>query len=238
MSKSLGLHIPIIILCIITLIILCIYLVKLRPMIERFTTKYDSKNNDHILICIGDSILNNTNYVPNGKSVIDYLQKGMKNMKVINLAQDNANIDDVYNQLRRIPDIKSNHSATTNNNTKTRKTIILSVGGNNLLEYEPIDFVYVKYVDLVSYIKENEDENYKLYVLNLYYPTDESMKKYYERIRKWNEMLDRLPVKYNIDMNVIDISKIIKEPTDLVSKIEPSVTGGLKIAEKIMGSVN
>jgi hypothetical protein len=51
-------------------------------------------------------------------------------------------------------------------------------------------------------------------------------------------MLNKIPVKYNnMDINIIDISKIIKEPTDLVDKIEPSIIGGLKIANKIIKSL-
>ena len=215
-------RLPIIIVCIIILIILRIYLVKLSPMIEIFNTK----NKDNKLVCIGDSILNNTNYVPVGKSVINYLRGNM--VDVINVAQDNAKIEDVYDQIRRIPDIKSNMN------------IILSVGGNDLLEYGPIKPVYEKYIKLVRYITDKYIDTYKckLYVLNLYYPKDESMKKYYKIIRNWNSLLVNIPIKYNINMNIIDISKIIKEPTDLVHEIEPSATGGLKIADKIIQSVN
>lgn len=221
------------------MIIISFYLIKLRRRrrinIELFNTEQvqvsknipnKNTNKNNILICIGDSILNNTNYVPIGKSVIDYLRS---DMEVINVAQDNAKIDDVYDQLRRIPDM----------NTNINMEMILSVGGNDLLDYEPIENVYGEYVELVRYIKDKyiDTYKYKLYVLNLYYPTDKSMKQYYERIRSWNGLLNNIPVKYDIDMNIIDISKIIKEPTDLVEKIEPSITGGLKIADKIIESV-
>jgi hypothetical protein len=36
---------------------------------------------------------------------------------------------------------------------------------------------------------------------------------------------------------IIDISKVITEPKDLVSKIEPSVVGGEKIVKAIVNSV-
>jgi len=200
---------------IIIIIIIIIYLII-------FNSNIESIRNNNTLICIGDSILNNENYVPKGKSVINYLQN---DINVINMAQDNAKISDVYTQLRKIPSIKSDMNMN----------IVLSVGGNNLLEYEPIEFVYIQYVDLVSYILATYD--CKLYILNLYYPIDESMKKYYEIITKWNSMLNQIPIKYNIDVNIINISKIITKPTDLVNKIEPSVVGGLQIANKIIKTV-
>ena len=114
--------------------------------------------------------------------------------------------------------------------------IILSVGGNNLLEYEPIEMVYINYVELISYITDTYE--CELYILNLYYPMEESIKKYDKIITKWNSMLNKIPIEYNNKkVNVIDISKIIKEPTDLVDKIEPSIIGGLKIANKIIKSL-
>lgn len=203
------------------LIIICIcWIIKFSSNIEIFNTKKVS--NDKILICIGDSILNNEKYVPVGKSVINYLQN---NMKVINLAQDNAKILDVYNQLRRIPHITSDMNIDMN--------IIMSIGGNNLLEYDRIETVHANYVELVNYITQTYKS--QLYVLNLYYPTDESMTKYYTIINKWNSILNNISSKYNIE--IIDISTLINKPTDLVKKIEPSITGGLKISDEIIRSV-
>jgi len=202
-------------------LIILIILILIWVYFIIFNSNIEPIRNDNILICIGDSILNNENYVPIGKSVINYLQK---DVKVINMAKDNAKINDIYNQLRRIPYINSDMN------------IILSVGGNNLLEYEQIETVYTKYIELINYITDTYE--CKLYILNLYYPIDESMRKYDEIISKWNRMLNKIPVKYNnMDINIIDISKIIKEPTDLVDKIEPSIIGGLKIANKIIKSL-
>jgi lysophospholipase L1-like esterase len=180
--------------------------------------------NDTVVICAGDSILNNTIYVPPGKSVVDYIRLN-SDKDIINISRDGAIITDVYNQMRQIPNVET-----------TNMTIILSVGGNDLLEYELIEKAYINYIELIKYIKQTY--KCKLYVLNLYYPIDESMKTYHETISKWNTLLNEIPKKEKIEINIIDISKIITEPSDLVNKIEPSVTGGLKIANKIIKMVN
>ena len=57
-------------------------------------------NNDNIIL-IGDSILNNSNYVSEGKSVFDILKT--KTNKVFNVAKDGATISDLYYQLDKIP---------------------------------------------------------------------------------------------------------------------------------------
>ena len=217
------------------LIILCIFIVvgiikfiKNNTNLELFDTQNESNPmdnaNDTVVICAGDSILNNTIYVPPGKSVVDYIRLN-SDKDIINISRDGAIITDVYNQMRQIPNVET-----------TNMTIILSVGGNDLLEYELIEKAYINYIELIKYIKQTY--KCKLYVLNLYYPIDESMKTYHETISKWNTLLNEIPKKEKIEINIIDISKIITEPSDLVNKIEPSVTGGLKIANKIIKMVN
>ena len=218
------------------LIILCIFIVvgiikfiKNHTNLELFDTQKESNpmdnSNNTVVICAGDSILNNTIYVPPGKSVVDYIRLNSGSTKdIINISRDGDIITDVYNQMRQIPNVES------------PMTIILSVGGNDLLEYELIEKAYINYIELIKYIKQTY--KCKLYVLNLYYPMDESMKKFHETISKWNTLLNEIPKKEKIEINIIDISKIITEPSDLVNKIEPSVTGGLKIANKIIKIVN
>ena len=219
------------------LIILCIFIfvciikfIKNHTNIELFNTQNESnpmdKANDSVVICAGDSILNNKIYVPSGKSVVDYIRLNSYSHKdIINISRDGDIITDVYNQMRQIPNVETKNM-----------TIILSVGGNDLLEYELIEKAYINYIELIKYIKQTY--KCKLYVLNLYYPMDESMKKFHETISKWNTLLKEIPKKEKIEINIIDISKIITEPSDLVNKIEPSVTGGLKIANKIIKMVN
>ena len=48
---------------------------------------------------MGDSVLNNSNYVPEGKSVYDNLKTKLNN--VLNVAKDGATINDLYLQKYR-----------------------------------------------------------------------------------------------------------------------------------------
>ena len=77
-------------------------------------------NNDTVIL-MGDSVLNNSNYVAAGKSVYDSLKTKLS--KVINLAKDGATINDLYEQLDKIP--------VDLNNTNTY--IFISAGGNDIL---------------------------------------------------------------------------------------------------------
>ena len=77
-------------------------------------------NNDNIVL-IGDSILNNANYVPSGKSVFDILKTRTNN--ILNVAKDGATIIDLYEQLDKIP-VELNKSETY---------LFISIGGNDIL---------------------------------------------------------------------------------------------------------
>jgi hypothetical protein len=57
-------------------------------------------NNDNIIL-MGDSVLNNSNYVSSGKSLYDILN--IKMSKVLNVAKDESTINDLYGQLDKIP---------------------------------------------------------------------------------------------------------------------------------------
>ena len=58
------------------------------------------KNNDNIVL-IGDSVLNNSNYVSAGKSVVEILKT--KTPNVFNFSKDGATIRDCYEQIDKIP---------------------------------------------------------------------------------------------------------------------------------------
>ena len=81
---------------------------------------------DQTLILLGDSILQNKQYVEPGHSVEDILKKSLK--KVKNYALDEATIKTVYLELNQIP--KKFNVETT--------TIILSIGGNDLIEKKAV----------------------------------------------------------------------------------------------------
>ena len=66
--------------------------------------------------------------------------------------------------------------------------------------------------------------------------------RFYHSIRKWNELLNifvkdtktntRAKAK-DINIQVLDASEILTQPSDFTSEIEPSEIGGRKLANKI-----
>lgn len=182
--------------------------------------------------CLGDSILNNSNYVPIGESVEDYLKK---HTTIYMGAKDNARVSDVIHQIP---------STTTNTNIEHRSdggsdkiSVILSVGGNDLLKLTDISVVYTQYIQLVRYLTTVTTNGGIVYLMNLYYPPDESMHIFYPIIQEWNSKLQTYTKTPTNNVTLIDISRVITEPSDVTDLIEPSVSGGLKLTTHILHSI-
>lgn len=175
-------------------------------------------NNDKIVL-IGDSILNNSIYVSIGSSVGDdlKLKHGINNI-IVN-AKDGATIDTCYYQMGNIINSENYY-------------LFISIGGNDILnkfENLDIDKLFEKYKKLIESIKNTYPKT-KIYLLNLYFPTNEKYLKYTDTIIKWNELISSLSSKYNI----LKIDKLLKDDLDFTHEIEPSAIGSQKIADKIL----
>jgi len=182
-------------------------------------------NNDNIVL-IGDSILNNSAYVPKNKSVADILK--MKTENVFNYAKDGATLQDCYEQLDHIPE-----KLNTNNTY-----IFISIGGNDILNNRgklnstEIRKLFDSYLSLINDIRVKFSQA-KINILNLYIPTNKAFQSYKESIDQWNGLIKDYSNKAGAMYNIIYLNTLFIEPEDFVYNIEPSEVGSKKIAEAI-----
>lgn len=182
-------------------------------------------NNDNIVL-IGDSILDNSNYVPSGKSVVDLLKT--KSSNVFNFAKDGATISDCYNQLDKIP-YKLN---------KTETYIFISAGGNDILNNKQqlnssaIRKLFNEYMDFVKAVRAKFGSA-KINILNLYLPANPRYKTYKESIDQWNQLIKEYSSKIGEMYNVVYLDTVLTAPEDFIYDIEPSVPASEKIANLI-----
>lgn len=195
-------------------------------IIEGLTNKNDEENTTIILI--GDSILNNTNYILNeGESVPDLIKAGHSDTYVF--AKDEAVISDCNSQIEEIPQ--------DNNTDKTY--IFVSAGGNNILNSRNnmsksiIDSLFQQYSTLI-YSLMSKFPNTNIYILSLYYPLDSQFNNLYPFITQWNSMLFEFAETNKL--KVIYTNKLLTEPEDFTNSVEPSEAGGKKIADAILES--
>jgi len=192
------------------------------------TVKEGLTNNDnnYNIVLIGDSVLNNSNYVPSGKSVFDNLKT--KTTKVFDFAKDGATINDCYSQLDKIP-------AELN---KTDTYIFISAGGNDILNKRgqltspEVRRLFDNYMEFISSVRTKLGSA-KINVLNLYLPANPRYQSYKTSIDQWNQLIKEYSSKIGEMYNVIDLATLLTTPEDFVYDIEPSESASQKIANVI-----
>lgn len=209
--------------------------------IQHFIYKYKGEKKEGMengkknVYLIGDSIIKNDLYVTSRRSVEYYINTVLKTNKreinVTNLAIDNSYINDIYEQLRFIPE-----------DSRDNSVIILSVGGNDILkryvymyntDFISLPNLFKKYKDLVERIK-TQFPKHKLLLVNLYYPPNKQIfSPFYPLIKEWN----RLMTGDYIIGDIIHIDEFMIDKEDFVDNIEPSEKGGEKIANSITNHI-
>jgi hypothetical protein len=216
-------HICLILFLIIVIVSISFYKEQRKQSLlrEGLTNKPDST-----IILIGDSILNNSNYIlSEGKSVPDLIKAEHSN--TYNFAKDEAVITDCNLQIEQIP---------PKNNTKDTY-IFVSAGGNNILNIqhsitnELIETFFQQYSTLIHSLK-SKFPNANIYLLNLYYPLDSRFKNLYPYIDQWNSLL--LDFSKTNKLKIIQTNKLMINKDDFTNAIEPSIIGGPKIAKAIL----
>ena len=185
-------------------------------------------NNDdnYNFVLIGDSVLNNSNYVPSGKSVVDNLKT--KTTKVFDFAKDGATINDCYSQLDKIP-LELN---------KTETNIFISAGGNDILNKRgqltspEVRQLFNNYMEFIKAVR-TKFGSAKINVLNLYLPANPRYQSYKTSIDQWNQLIKEYSSKIGEMYNVIDLYSLLTSTQDFVYDIEPSESASVKIANAI-----
>lgn len=197
--------------------------------IERFETI--QKN----YILLGDSILKNDAYVSDGKSVENLITERNKNTYCF--AEDHSKIVDIYSQIDKIP-IEFDSPNTL---------IFLSAGGNDILTHyvdqnqditdtSVLKPMFSSYRNIIKTI-QTKLPNSKLFLLDIYYPDNLQYKRFHSIIKEWNSMIyDFAENPKNNIYGVIRISSSLTQNEDFSFGIEPSSSGGNKIADLILGT--
>lgn len=191
-----------------------------------FKSMKEGLTNSNNIILIGDSVLNNSNYVPQGASVVDILKT--KTSKVFNFSKDGATINDLYSQLDKIPQELN----------KSETYVFISGGGNDILnkrgqlDSSEIRRLFDTYMDFVKALRERLG-SVKINILNLYLPANPRYQSYKESIEQWNKLIKEYSNKIGEMYNVVDMNTLLTTPEDFIYDIEPSELGSKKVANAI-----
>jgi len=195
----------------------------------------NNKVDNKTYVLLGDSILKNNAYTKDGKSIESLIIE--RNNNVYCLASDDSKISDTFAQVSQIP-IELNSPDTY---------IFLSAGGNNILSHyveenqdvkdsSVLKPMFTTYKHLVKSIQTRLPEA-KIILLDIYYPDNLKYKQFHSIIKEWNSMIyDFAENPKNKIYGVIRISSHLTQNDDFSFGIEPSSSGGQKIADLILGT--
>ncbi len=192
-------------------------------------------NKAHIVL-LGDSILDNIKYVPDGKPVIEHLRQLIPgNWSATLLAVDGNTTVGVFAQSNGMP--------------KDATHLVVSVGGNDAITYRPIFADSVMSVGeammRLSDIRLEFSQNYRRMLANVMrFKLPVAVCTIYDAIPGLSEVEKTALALFNdiilreaftSRLPVIDLRLICNEEVDysMISPIEPSHAGGLKVAKSI-----
>ena len=201
-----------------------------------FIESFYSNKNSRAIVLLGDSILKNNSYVPDGKAVDNIIEerslKNDKNIELYSLAENNSKIVDVYSQINKIP-LDINNKSTT---------IFLSSGGNDILSFYVdqhgdtsdtgfLNTMLAAYKKLVKSIQTRMDLC-QIVLLDIYYPTSNQFAQYKPILEQWNSLIATYARENSLGL--LQISQSVTSNDDFTLGIEPSEKGGEKIAQLIL----
>ena len=201
-----------------------------------FIESFSSNKSSRAIVLLGDSILKNNSYVPNGKAVDNILEerslKNDKNIELYSLAENNSKIVDVYSQINKMP-LDINIKSTT---------IFLSSGGNDILSFYVdqhgditdtgfLNTMLADYKKLVKAIQTRMDLC-QIVLLDVYYPTCNQFAQYKPILEEWNSLIADYARENSFGL--LQISHVVTSDDDFTLGIEPSEKGGEKIAQLIL----
>jgi hypothetical protein len=211
----------------VSIVILLVYLNQ-STSIEAF-----EQSNVKTIVLLGDSILKNNSYVTKG---VDELLNDSTECSIVSLARDKTTIGHTYKQIEEIPE--SMNDSTT--------VLVLSAGGNDIIEdyingpYDAdedqtqLNRIFGSYKLLIKALRTKMDKA-RIFLLDIYYPTNNQYKEFYPLIKGWNDMQSEY--LSGTQDRVIKISESLTKPQDFAFDIEPSDKGGKKVVDAILSSI-
>lgn len=172
---------------------------------------------------LGDSTLANGKYVETNASVAERLRANGET--VIELAMDGCPVRGVESQLKHV--------------RCKPAVVVVSVGGNNILHQtnfershweKALDKEFASYKRIVDKLITCSES--RIILLDVYYPVDPEYQKYHPLIKYWNSMVYKYAEERDLRMR--KISRSLTSSDDFVGGVEPSASGGAKIATGIL----
>lgn len=189
------------------------------------------------VVLLGDSIFDNAAYVRGGPDVRRQVQAGLpEGWRVTLLAQDGSVTSDLPDQFRRLPASASHLIISTGGNDAVNQLGLLSESSSNVSEVlETLWSVQAQFRETYrNMLAEALSYGFPTAACTVYFPAfeDQALQRAASAgLTFFNEAILLEAARSRIP--VLDLRLIFTEPEDYANPIEPSATGGAKLADVI-----
>ena len=208
------------------------FLLLLSILIKLFSIYFFSHSepfsNRDTVILMGDSIYENSKYVPLNESVYYNLKEKHKNTFIV--AKDSSEVRDLNTQFKEAEKYIKND----------KPYLFISIGGNDILRKQnTMNNNMKKHLnDLFNHYKNILSKNknkYNIVLTTIYKPHLKKYRKYDENIYYWNDKIKELSIKEGY--SVFNIHDIIYNKDHFTMEIEPSSKASKIIAHQIINKL-
>lgn len=190
------------------------------------------------LILLGDSIFDNGVYVPLEPDVITQVRQLFPDTwQATLLAVDGAVIDDIQDQLKRLPEDASHLAMSIGGNDALMRIDLLNKVVHSsaeafLLLEDAVASFEILYRKMIQIVLDNQLPLLLCTIYNANF--DDPIYRQCVRlaVAAYNDVIIRIAAEY--DLSVIDLRLVCSSPQDYANTIEPSAIGGEKIAQAIV----
>ena len=192
-----------------------------------FSHREPFSNRDTVIL-MGDSIYENSKYVPLNDSVYNQLKEKHKNTHIV--AKDSSEVRDLNSQFIEAEKyIKGD-----------KPYLFISIGGNDILKKHNImknnmkkhlNDLFNSYKNILS----NNKNKYNIVLTTIYKPYLKKYRKYDKNIEYWNNRIKELSVGEGYA--IFNIHNIVYKHDHFVMEIEPSSKSSKLIAEGIINKL-
>ncbi len=193
------------------------------------------------LVLVGDSIFDNAAYV-NGPDVRAQVETKMPDDWAVSLlAVDGSYILDVPNQLEQLPDDAQILIVSTGGNDVLVQTEVLgdavaTVGEAFLLLGDAVDQFREDYCRMLEAVAASDVESYICTIYRPDFPDGDLQRMTSTALGLFNDVIvEEASLRL---IPILDIRAIFTDSCDYANPIEPSIQGGQKLADEIVGLID
>jgi hypothetical protein len=192
------------------------------------------------VVLLGDSVFDNGAYISGGPDVCAQLKRELPDGQVTLLALDGSQMDDIGQQLEKLPDDTTHLVVSVGGNNILRNIGLLSRPAGSIVEVMAVladlnESFHREYQRMIGQVLERKLPSVFCTIYEPALSDPVSRRLILTGLAAFNDQIMR--EVFRAGTPLVELRLVCTEKSDFASEIEPSVSGGVKIARVIAQAV-